>query len=364
VQRLLENLKSAFLRIFNQTGYSYFAMQDLNQNRLNIAVNGFINYCDKNQKFFSKGKSIFEWNSNKSPEKIISLHSNYIDLFLNKFPLYQRLTRSHIQNVIPVHKNKLLAFLAGRIYYIDTKEKKIIHFCKLRGSQPLHMATINNTVYYGEYIRSRNKPPIHLLRSKPPYNIWKEVKKFENIRHIHGVFKDPYNDTLWVTTGDDDDESWIMNLRRSDYKVIYKIGGSQSFRAVTLLFTDDYIYYGTDTPREQNYICRFKRNTKKIEKLTTVGGSIFFGTKVSENLYFSTASEPGKFNRNDATEIWESRDGRNWNLIFELKKDFWHQKLFRYGLIFFPYGPGDGQNLWFSSIATKNEFRIYNYPIV
>jgi hypothetical protein len=325
---------------------------------------GFVNYRDKKKLIFSRGKTIYEWKENQSYEKIISLHRNFLDLILCNSQLYQRFSRSHVQHVIPVNGDHLLIFLSGRIYYIDSLNKTIINSCKLRGSQPLQIAKFDNTIYYGEYIRSQEHPPIHLLRANPPYTEWEEVKKFNNIRHIHGVFRDPYNDTIWITTGDDDHECWIMNLSKDDYSIKFKIGGSQLFRAVTLLFTDEYIYYGTDSQSEKNYICRFKRGSCKVKKMTRVGGPVFYGTKVSQNLYFSTASEPGKYNRNDTSEIWGSTDEDSWNLICELKKDFWHHTLFRFGLVFFPFGQGDDQNLWFSSIATNFDNQILKKSII
>jgi len=319
---------------------------------------GFVNYRDKKKLIFSRGKTIYEWKENQSCKKIISLHKNPLDRLFCNLQLYQRLTRSHIQHVIPIKKNRLLAFLARQIYYIDSKNNSIINTSDLKGSQPLQIANFNETVYYGEYIRSSKNPPIHLLRSSPPFSHWEIVKQFTNIRHIHGVFRDPYDDSLWITTGDNDQECWIMKLSRNDYKVKFRIGGSQLHRAVALVFTKEYIYYGTDTPREENFICRFKRGSQKIEKLTRVGGSVFYGTKVANNLYFSTACEPGKYNRKDVAEIWESTDRINWELFCELKKDWWHNKLFRYGLVLFPYGPGDDQHLWFSSIATNFDNQI------
>lgn len=316
---------------------------------------GLINYCDKNRVIFSRGKTIYERNSNGATKKIISLYKNIADQILCKSNLYQRLTRSHIQHVLPIKKNRILTFVSGRIYYIDTDLQTVISSSNLRGSQPLHIAKFGDTIYYGEYIRSSTKPPIHLLRSNPPYTEWQEVRRFDNIRHIHGVFRDPYDDSLWITTGDEDSESWIINLERENYQTKFIMGGSQSYRAVTLLFSGNYIYYGTDTPLEKNYIYRFKRGNERLEKLTEVGGSIFFGAKVSHNLYLSTGCEPGKFNREDAAELWESKNGKDWSRVLSLKKDIWHNKLFRYGLIFFPAGPGDDKNLWLSSMATEKD---------
>lgn len=326
-------------------------------------VKGIINYSDKNRIIYSRGKTIYERSHKGITREIVSLHKNIFDHIFCKSQLYQRLTRSHIQHVLPLKENRLLAFVSGHIYFIDMENQTIIASSSLRGSQPLHIAKFGDTVYYGEYIRSSSKPPIYLLRSNPPYTKWKEVKKFDNIRHIHGVFSDPYDESLWITTGDEDEECWIINLSRENYEVRFMMGGSQTYRAVTLLFSEDYIYYGTDTPKEKNYIYRFKRGTSVLEQLEEVGSSVFFGVKVNNNLYFSTGCEPGKFNREDAVELWESRGGTEWKKRMTFKKDLWHNKLFRYGLIFFPAGPGDEKHLWFSSIATEEEHIIFKKNI-
>jgi len=318
---------------------------------------GFVNYCDSEKLIYSHGKTVYEYKDGKS-SKIISLHKNIVDQFLSRFPLYLRLTRSHIQHVIPVSSHKLMAFVSGEIFLIDTAQNRVIHTSKIRGSQPLQIAKSGDTIYYGEYIRSSKKPPIHLLRANPPYKTWDIVKTFDDIRHIHGVFHDPYTESLWLTTGDDDTESRIICLDESTNEVMESIGGSQTYRAVTLLFTRDHIYYGTDTPFEKNYIYRIRRKTMLAERLAEVGGPVFYGARVNRKLYFSTAWEPAKYNRSNRFELWESDGGSEWKLKQSFKKDLWHNKLFRYGMIFFPAGPGDGKHLWFTTMATKNEFKV------
>ena len=332
-------------------------------NNFEFLVEGFVNYSDGEKLFYSKGKTLYELRNGKS-KKIISLHKNIFDKILSEYSLYLRFTRSHIQHVLPIDEKHLLIFVSGEIFFIDILKKQFIQKTKINGSQPLQIAKFCDRVYYGEYIRSRNKPPINLLKSTPPFKKWKVVKTFDNVRHIHGVFNDPYTNTLWITTGDDDSESRIIRLNETNYDVIESIGGSQMYRAVTLLFTKDYIYYGTDTPLERNYIYRIDRKTMETEKLVEVGGPVFFGTIVNHNLYFSTACEPGNYNRSDSFELWESTDGKEWKTKHTFKKDIWHNKLFRYGLIFFPSGPGDGKNLRFTTMATKNEFKVFEMPVL
>ena len=101
----------------------------------------------------------------------------------------------------------------------------------------------------------------------------------------------------------------------------------------------------------------------QAERLAEVGGPVFYGTTAGDILYFSTAWEPSKYTHSDLFELWESDGGENWKLKQTFKKDIWHNKLFRYGMIFFPAGPGDGKNLWFSTMATKNEFKVLRIPL-
>lgn len=336
-------------------------MINKNPNFKNIETfgEGMVNFCNHEGLLFSKGKSIFKRRWNGEIQKIISLHTGLIDRFLSNSKLYRRLTRSHINHILPVQKGYLLVFVSGKIYYIDKNQGTVIHQTDIQGSQPLHITSLDGTVYYGQYIRRSEKPPIKLLKSNPPYKKWETVRVFDDIRHIHGVFKDPFTQTLWITTGDDDSESKIMQLSGKSYQTEFVLEGSQMNRTVTLLFDEDYIYYGTDSPRQKNYICRFKRYNTDIEKLQETGGSVFYGTKVKDQLFFSTAWEPSKVNKSNNIDLWSSTNGMDWDKLLSLKKDWFHNKLFRYGMIFFPSGPSDGKHVWFSTMATIDDQKIY-----
>jgi len=130
------------------------------------------------------------------------------------------------------------------------------------------------------------------------------------------------------------------------------------YRAVTLVFTEKYIYFGSDAPDQKNFIFRFKRGDSKAEKLTEVGGPIFYGCSLENQLYFSTVCEPSKVNRTDAVELWHSSNGDEWKKVLEIKKDLWSMKYFQYGQLMFPDGPGDSEHLWFSTLGTQYDQNI------
>lgn len=148
------------------------------------------------------------------------------------------------------------------------------------------MGAGNAEVYYGEYRSNSEREPVHIWSLEKDGRKWKSVWHFENIRHVHGVFHDPYTDSIWVTTGDMDQEAGIWRTDDRFISLCRVVGGSQQLRAVQLLFNKDYVYFGSDTPDEKNFIYRMDREGKNLENLTPVGSSVFYGCKVGKKLFF------------------------------------------------------------------------------
>lgn len=87
------------------------------------------------------------------------------------------------------------------------------------------------------------------------------------IRHFHSVHQDPYDRGIVLTTGDTDDESWMVRgPAQADWSAIDlpgtgaagvaainavdgfdAVGGAQRHRAVDIVFREDYLYTHTDT---------------------------------------------------------------------------------------------------------------------
>jgi hypothetical protein len=112
--------------------------------------------------------------------------------------------------------------------------------------------------------------------------------------------KDPYEDKLWICTGDDNDEPRIA-WTNDDYKTIHPIGqGSQMWRATQLVFEKDYIYWGADT-YEKDFagIYRWHRQTQKVEKLSDVDGAVFHATKLKNGTMIMNTSREGGWNEKD-----------------------------------------------------------------
>lgn len=278
--------------------------------------------------------------------------------------LGRRLGRVGFHHFAPIGANAAVIFAHHHIFRFDSSGNKIERAVPFVGSRPLSICASEEMIYYGEYRGNSERNFVYIWASKlGNLRIWEPLWRFENIRHVHGVFYDPYENAIWVTTGDHNHEPGIWRTD-DDFVTLQKIvGGSQQFRAVQLLFTLDHVYFGSDTPDDHNHIFRMDRNGKNVEQLAAVGSSVFYGCKVGNHLFFSTAVEPSRVNNSRYAELWGSSDGTRWQLIQKFKKDHWSMKYFQYGQILFPSGPSDGKNLWITPMGTKFDQKTFKIPL-
>ena len=233
----------------------------------------------------------------------------------------------------------------------------------LHGSRPLVVCQRGEFFYYGEYRFNSERSPVSIWKWCRDSAAWEAVWSFTCVRHVHGVFHDPYSNAIWVTTGDENSESAIWRTEDDFGSLNRIVGGSQQFRAVQLLFTASHVYFGSDAPDERNYIYRMDRRGVDIKRLCAVGSSIFYGCKVGECLFFSTAVEPSRVNRCKDAQVWGSNNGGEWQLVKSFRKDVLSMKYFQYGQVLFPSGKGDDVNLWLTPLATKHDQTTLKIPL-
>lgn len=276
--------------------------------------------------------------------------------------LHARVTRRGI-HCLNVLKDKTLLLLAkGAFYKYDIASGTLERsFSILRGSRPLFVCqNQDGDLFWGEYFRNPARDEVNIYTSEDCAKTWhiKYTFKKKSIRHVHGIFYDPYDNMLWVTTGDEDQENaiWVTNNRFRTLETV--IGGTQQSRAIQLIFTKDHVYYGTDTPYEINRICRIDKRTGKMETLADVDGSVYWGCKIDGALFFSTAVEPGRINRSRYASIWGSGDGTHWKRIEKYRKDIWPMKYCQIGQLYFPQGENKTDYLFFTPIATEHNLTL------
>lgn len=273
----------------------------------------------------------------------------------------RRLLRAGIHHFLPGRSDVLIA--NQHIFRREAGSDAFHCTARLHGSRPLAVATDGELICYGEYRGNAERSAVHVWGSLDLGRTWAPVWRFAEVRHVHGVFFDPFTRTFWVTTGDEDSEAGIW-VTRDRFRTLDEVmRGNQQVRAVHLCFTAQYVYFGSDTPLARNHIYRLERCSGTIERLVEVGSSVFFGCTVGNHLFFSTAAEPSDINRSDRAELWHSADGNRWRLFRAVPKDRWPLRLFQYGQVRLPGGPGDEHHLLFTPFAAGGDQRTWIVPV-
>lgn len=207
--------------------------------------------------------------------------------------------------------------------------------------------------YFGEYFMNRERGPVRIFRLSPQLDGWETAYEFPagRIRHVHGVFPDPYDDAaLWVTVGDYAGECYLLRTR-DQFRSLETFGdGTQTWRAVALFFQPDYVCWLTDSHIEQNYACRMNRRTATLERGQPVPCSAWYGAQTGEGLCVAfTTVEPGPAIQRTESSILVSRDAFEWHEACRFGKDAYRpMRVFKYGVISCPSGELSASDFWIS----------------
>jgi len=301
-------------------------------------------------------------------KEVTHLPSSQFSTLAGKSRLLQRALRSGVRSYLHLHADQFMAFANGMIYLGQDGGKTIPIGHVRYGSGPLACGsciTSAGMCYYGDYWGNSERREVNIYSWRQGQETWQPVYTFSpgRIRHVHGILCDPYDHKIWVTTGDSNQESGIWVTDDQFQTLAQVAGGGQQIRAVQLLFTQRHVYFGSDTPLETNHIYRLDKHTGKIEMLQAVASSVFWGCKVGDALFFSTAVEPSQVNTCRDACIWGSKDGEHWQCLARFRKDRWPLKLFQYGQILFPAGENKTEYLWFTPFATEQDLTIQRIKI-
>ncbi|MDD3700348.1 MAG: hypothetical protein WCR58_04495 [Bacteroidales bacterium] len=329
----------------------------MNLNIQNTEKKGFIHYVESTQLIRSyKGKIFLSKDELRSEQLLIDLSQDLKSKIKLLLCLSRRLFRFYIYHVIPF-KDQYLIFGLKKIFVVSGNPGKVIKDFPLSGSRPLIICADNDSVYYGEYFGNDQRRPVKVFKYSTLTNAIEELLLVENIRHIHGMFYDPYTKKIFLTTGDEDHESFIGYIANKN--IVKLVTGSQQARVVQLLFDEKYIYYATDAPFETNHIYRYNRVTASIEQLQAISGTVFYGAITKHGIFFSTVVDTNKNLRQDSVELWFSESGDKWKNIKEFKKDIWPKKLFQYGQLIMSDKQFNSSAIWFTPFALLKDQQIH-----
>jgi hypothetical protein len=225
----------------------------------------------------------------------------------------------------------------------------------LRGTRPLHIAaTPGGQIFWGEYFDNPQREEVHIYGSVDNGATWRIAHTFSkgSIRHVHNIVHDPWENCLWILTGDNSAECRILRASCDFKDVDVILSGDQQARAVALVPTEDGLYFSSDTPLERNHIYRLDRRGN-ISALADLDSSSIYGCRVGNTTFFSTMVEPSEINLERTVSIYGALNGTRWQKQLSWTKDGWPKGPFQYGNAFLPNGHNATDILALTTIAVK-----------
>ena len=273
----------------------------------------------------------------------------------SQFELGARLLRYNIEAMQVLLDGTRVAVARDGVYRAEAGELEMrLSWRVTRGSRPINLSVDGNRVLFGEY-GGLDMVGVRVYCSDDSGRHFEPVYEFPNgdIRHLHNVVVDRYENHYWLLAGDYGRTPGIAALSKDFRHLEWVERGSQMVRAVSVLVRPDCLIYGSDSELESNYIIRLDKKTGQYERLMPIDGTSLYAAEFGEIGIISSCVEPSRVNKGKHASLYGSMDDVNWSLLLSFRKDYWHCMAFQLGLIVLPnvagrelsYGMFSGQAL-------------------
>lgn len=108
---------------------------------------------------------------------------------------------------------------------------------------------------------------------------------------------------------------------------------------------------------EDNPIYRLERLILEVALIVQVDGPVHYPTTHGNSMYFSTASKPGTSTARCST-LWMEHGDPSEEVLRSARVQ-WPSRLFQYGQVRFPGGPGHLAGMWVTPLAVIPDHRIH-----
>lgn len=273
--------------------------------------------------------------------------------------LTARLFRDGFHALAVSTSGAMVATVPGAIVSLDSKTQEFRRtFTITRGTRPLHITALpGGAMFWGEYFDNASRDEVHIYGSTDG-GLWDVAYTFPKgaIRHVHNVVHDPWQECLWVLTGDYGDECRVLRANYDFSSVEVVLQGQQQVRAVAAVPAKQGLYFASDTPLEQNFIYCLDR-TGKLSRLAAIGSSSIYGCRIGSELFFSTMVEPSTVNRDQIVRVYRGNTHHpdRWDSVLSWRKDRWSMKYFQYGNVLLPDGNNSTQTIAVTTVAVERD---------
>lgn len=271
--------------------------------------------------------------------------------------LATRLLRQTPYDLIKTSLGTYLTMNSDGILRKPSNSKRFqICFRKFQGRRPLSLCqTSNGSLYFGEYFGNPKRRAVRIFRSLDDGVSWHCRYEFPPgaIRHVHGLTFDPYRNGIWVFTGDFGQEAQIgwTDDEFCNYDIV--VQRDQQSRVCGGIVRPEGLYFGTDTPDEQNYLYFLNPITQQTRVLQEVQQSVFFCGEAANAMFFTTVVEPSSYHSTNAVHVWYSTNGNTWENDVSVEQDGWPLAYFQYSSVYISRGPASHPQVFLSFQATK-----------
>jgi hypothetical protein len=196
--------------------------------------------------------------------------------------------------------------------------------------------TNDEMIVIPEYWANKKREAVNVYLSRDKGLSWESRQPYKSglIKHFHGAFYDKYTDSIWLLSGDSNEESKIATLNKNfdDLKIIGE--GAQVWRACHIFFTDSHVYWFTDSPVEANFLVKYDRCKRSIELIRTINAPVIYAASYPDGYLVSTSSEPGLGCK--SVKVLLSYDLNKWITIASFKKDMFPYQM-QFGAAMFSF---------------------------
>lgn len=313
-------------------------------------------YADGEQTVLSKFNKITI--KNKGGVKTVRLPVSAGMSILGCSRLLRRLLRLDKMYVLP-NDIGYTAFFRGCVYHIPKDCGSVRRVMEMKGCRnPLHNAAAiidGREIFFGEY----GRPHIEgksVYRSTDWGLTWQKVFNFScnEVRHIHCCRWDPYEEKVWVFTGDFDGQCHIICADREFNNVEWIGDGSQQFRACNAFFEADAVHWFMDSPISEVHHIKLDRKTREIEVKESFPGPVWYSKKLYDGYYIlATAQEIGPSHKDDRLHFFISRDLEHWEEEGTFRHDGLPKGYFKFGVAAFADGAQESSGFYAFFEAVK-----------
>jgi len=301
-----------------------------------------VHFADAQQTITSRFNVVFV--EKNGITRTIRLPRRWWEAGMGVLRLARRALRLDKCNVFPMGDN-LIIIRAGQAYLYDAASGQIQSTLKLRNCRNvLHQslgATPDGHVYFGEYGANPERTVVPVYRSTDGGKSWKTIYEFpaSSIKHVHGCYYDPYEDAIWVCTGDFAGENRILVANR-DFSRLETIGdGSQKFRTCNFFFTPENVHWLMDSPLEASRHLKLSRQSRQTTELQILPGPVWYSKSLTDGYFLAgTAQEVGPGVQDGFAHLLVSKDLVTWEDLQLFAHDGWPKRYFKFGVIGFADG--------------------------